>query len=347
MKKTIILFFTLLVGYFVNAQIVNIPDANFKNALISLGVDTNNNGEIEYTEAEAVDSLNVAGVGIEEITGIEAFINIEYLDCSNNEAYGLDVSNATKLISLNCNYCLSGNLNLSLCTLLKYYYCRSTFTDAINVSNCPQLEELDCSGSIIQNLNLSNNHRLRSLECEGNLLSSLNLSSNDSLEYLNCSNNYFDALIVPHNQGNHLQYLDCSYTWIQSLDLSQNYNLTYLNLQGLSDLDYVCVWTLPFPPAGVTVIEGAGVNFIICNVNIPNSPVSSNQNNKLYPNPTNGILSINDASVKKLEVLNLSGTLLLSKENSSELDLTNYPKGIYMVKIYTDKGISVEKVMVN
>ncbi len=35
-----------------NAQNVNIPDANFKNALISVGVDTNEDGEISYAECE-------------------------------------------------------------------------------------------------------------------------------------------------------------------------------------------------------------------------------------------------------------------------------------------------------
>lgn len=43
-----------------NAQIVNIPDINFKNALISLGVDINNDQEIQETEAEKIITVNVS-----------------------------------------------------------------------------------------------------------------------------------------------------------------------------------------------------------------------------------------------------------------------------------------------
>ena len=38
------------------SQNVNIPDANFLNALIEEGVDANADGQISYTEAEAGNS---------------------------------------------------------------------------------------------------------------------------------------------------------------------------------------------------------------------------------------------------------------------------------------------------
>lgn len=58
--KNIYTFLFLLSCTFLNAQIVNIPDANFKNALIDEGVDTNNDGEIQVSEAEVVLNLNVS-----------------------------------------------------------------------------------------------------------------------------------------------------------------------------------------------------------------------------------------------------------------------------------------------
>ena len=72
-------------------QIVNIPDANFKNALVNSAsaseipfgttheVDTNNNGEIEVSEASAVVYLDVNGKSITSLEGIAAFSNL-YLD---------------------------------------------------------------------------------------------------------------------------------------------------------------------------------------------------------------------------------------------------------------------------
>jgi hypothetical protein len=347
MKKTFTLLFIILVGYSIKAQIVNIPDTNFKNALISLGVDTNNNGEIEFTEAEAVDSLDISGKGIEDLTGIEAFINIEYLNCSLQELLYLNLGNAINLKTLDYHNTWISLLNLSSCNLLKKLNCSSTNTHILNISNCTHLEELNCSLNIIGNLDLSNALSLKILDCHYNGLVSLNLSSNDSLVYLNCSENFMETLNVPHNHGNQLEYLDCrGDMFLETLDLSYNYNLTYLDLRA-DELYEVCVWTLPFPPAGITFFGNGIADYIICNTNIPEAPISSNPKSKLYPNPTSGKLTINDAGVKKIEVLNLSGALLLTKENSSELNLTGYAKGIYLVKIYTDKGISVEKVIVN
>ena len=83
-------FFNLLLIFILayevsNAQIVNIPDPNFKTALIDEGVDTNNDGEIQVSEAEAVLSLNVSNRAISSLEGIQSFINLEDLFCSNNE----------------------------------------------------------------------------------------------------------------------------------------------------------------------------------------------------------------------------------------------------------------------
>lgn len=86
MKNFILLFFatTLLC----QGQIVNIPDPNFKNALVNglsvnfdgsymrvSNADTNNDGEIQVSEAEAVLGLFVDSEGIDSLIGLEAFIN--------------------------------------------------------------------------------------------------------------------------------------------------------------------------------------------------------------------------------------------------------------------------------
>ena len=57
MRKFYFLLLGLLIFSGVQAQIVNIPDANFKVKLISLGIDKNNNGEIEVDEAKNVKQL--------------------------------------------------------------------------------------------------------------------------------------------------------------------------------------------------------------------------------------------------------------------------------------------------
>jgi len=76
---------------------VQIADYHFLNKLIGLGIDTDGDGQISSAEAEALSVLDVSGTydtpgAIQDLTGIEAFINLDSLDCSWNQLTALDVS---------------------------------------------------------------------------------------------------------------------------------------------------------------------------------------------------------------------------------------------------------------
>ncbi len=97
--KHLLLTLILLTSFFASGQIVNIPDANFKNALLNYNppIDTNGDGEIQVSEAEVVSFLNVQNKNISDMTGIEAFINLISLTCTYNSITSLDVSQSTSL----------------------------------------------------------------------------------------------------------------------------------------------------------------------------------------------------------------------------------------------------------
>src|SRR5690554_5591982 len=120
--KHIVLVLSILMSGFSFGQIVNIPDANFKNALLNHFpvIDTNNDGEIQLNEAIAyTGTLNVESQNIADMTGIEAFVNITFLRCNNNQITQLDISNNTNLNTLYANvnqltsFDASNNLNLT------------------------------------------------------------------------------------------------------------------------------------------------------------------------------------------------------------------------------------------
>jgi len=120
--KHIVLVLSILMSGFSFGQIVNIPDANFKNALLNHFpvIDTNNDGEIQVSEAIAyTGTLNVESQNIADMTGIEAFVNITFLRCNNNQITQLDISNNTNLNTLYANvnqltsFDASNNLNLT------------------------------------------------------------------------------------------------------------------------------------------------------------------------------------------------------------------------------------------
>ena len=92
---------------------ITIPDDNFLKALIELGVDTNGDGVISPAEAAIITTLDVGGKNISDITGIEAFINLDTLWCSGNKLTSLDVSNNSALEKLRCSHNQLTSLDVS------------------------------------------------------------------------------------------------------------------------------------------------------------------------------------------------------------------------------------------
>ncbi|MCK5168882.1 MAG: T9SS type A sorting domain-containing protein, partial [Bacteroidales bacterium] len=76
---------------------------------------------------------------------------------------------------------------------------------------------------------------------------------------------------------------------------------------------------------------------------------------KLYPNPTSAKLNVEIDfeidDVYKIEILSISGQILFNKEIKShgitkeELDLSNYPKGVYFIRIYNSQFNFKEKIL--
>ena len=74
----------------------------------------------------------------------------------------------------------------------------------------------------------------------------------------------------------------------------------------------------------------------------------------IYPNPTNGIIKINLEGVAKLSrvstiiITDITGKIIINYQLSitnSKIDISNQPTGIYFIKILTDSGIIVKKIV--
>lgn len=162
----------LLFGFSLTAQIINIPDANFKNTLVNtncvdinnngvgdVDVDTDNDGEIQLSEALAVSSLVLSNRSIANVTGIENFINLQSLDIYNNPLGGeLNVTMLTQLRFLNCGSCQLTALNVGgMSSLATLYTMQNNFTTLdlstsgvrdFYVSGCALLEFLNIKNGI-------------------------------------------------------------------------------------------------------------------------------------------------------------------------------------------------------
>ena len=85
-------------------QNVYIPNANFKASLVGEpSINTNGDNEIQLSEATVFNGfIDCTSMNISDLTGIEAFTALTYLDCSNTQLTSLDVSQNAALYYLGC-----------------------------------------------------------------------------------------------------------------------------------------------------------------------------------------------------------------------------------------------------
>lgn len=77
-------------------------------------------------------------------------------------------------------------------------------------------------------------------------------------------------------------------------------------------------------------------------------PIQYLEDVNIYPNPTSGILFIEADNITNISITNIEGKIILSKSinaNNAELYLSNFSKGIYLMKIETNEGLRVEKIV--
>lgn len=67
----------------------------------------------------------------------------------------------------------------------------------------------------------------------------------------------------------------------------------------------------------------------------------------MYPNPVKNVLNINTQEpLQKIEVTDLLGRTVLSKGNvSKSIDVSSLIKGVYILKLTSEKGISTKKII--
>lgn len=213
---------------------VYIPDANFKAALVAnTAINTNSDSEIQFNEAAAfTGTIDVSGLGISDLTGIEAFTRLTELNCGSNALSVLNIDFNTALTSLRCDNNSLTNLDISNQTALSKLYCYANLLTSLDVSSNTGLTTLDCFQNNLTSLDVSSNTALTKLSCQDNSISSVDVSANTALTELDCGRNAIGSLDVSNNIL--LTYLGCGGNSLSTLDLSSNPNLVTLNAWGNS-----------------------------------------------------------------------------------------------------------------
>lgn len=205
------LYFLMLLVFtlFANGQVINFPDANFKAKLFQpnvardnfyqpITIDANNDGEIEMSEVADVVFLDVPNSNISDLTGINHFVNLRFLHCSNNSLVNLTISNTIILMELTAN-------NNELTTVnVNFGNSNMEYEPILDLSN-NNLSTFSVSNALFYEVNLSNN-QLTSLSVNNcsvyggfyvnnNNLASIQFSGGCSIGgYVNFRNNQFTLL---------------------------------------------------------------------------------------------------------------------------------------------------------
>jgi hypothetical protein len=323
-----------------NAQVINFTCQNLKNVLLSANpninkagtgwaqqnnlynstgfastayatVDTNNNGEIEVSEAQQITSLWIGSQGITSLDGLEYFVNLKHL-----------------------NIAQSPNLsafNLPTLSQLEVLFCFNTGITSLDLAPYPLLNDLYVMNNGMTSINLSANPLMRLLQCRDNQLSSLDLSNNPNMIYLYMKNNNISTLNIKNGAqqlftGNVYMLPDA---WannpltaicldsnelqnVQSHLTSNNYNLSSI----VFDTTATCMLNT----------SGFGISTI-----------------RVSPNPSSGIIEITmpEISSGTIKVFNMLGSLVQQFDYVNQdkflTDLSAFQKGFYLINITNQK----------
>ncbi|PCJ66483.1 MAG: hypothetical protein COA58_06815 [Bacteroidetes bacterium] len=70
-----------------------------------------------------------------------------------------------------------------------------------------------------------------------------------------------------------------------------------------------------------------------------------NINISIYPNPTSSVINISSPyPIESIELIDLSGKIVLHRTTDTQLEISNLPRGIYTLQIQTTEGVFRKKV---
>ena len=195
-----------------------IPDDNFEFFLEANGMGDGiaQNDSVYTFNIYYVDTLVIQNLSIADLTGIQDFEFLEYLDCSHNSLTSVDLSNNEVLASL---------------------YCNNNLLDSIDISQNLDITTLNCESNQLYDIDISQNSSLVILKINDNNIASIDISQNTDLSILNISNNQLDSIDLSYNNG--LEQVFISNNQLTDLDLTQNFTLHYLDCSSnqLNELD--------------------------------------------------------------------------------------------------------------
>ena len=229
----------------------NFPDDIFRE-YVSQKFDRNNDGKLSAEELKADKYkgfvINVSGMKVKDLSGIELFAELTELDCSNTLITELDVSKNRKLRTLICGRCGITGLDVTNNRLLETLECSNGYfgigeneyasaPGLIDLSKNKKLKRLVLQNAMLTQVDVSKNTELVYLDVSWNYLEGLDVTNNTALEELNCTWSFVDPegglrnVIQPDiSRNKKLKKFCCGQNGFEEIDVSGNPELTVLSV---------------------------------------------------------------------------------------------------------------------
>lgn len=157
-------------------------------------------GVLTQQERLSVTHLDLSGLNLTNLAGLELFPNLQSLDCSNNQLTSLDLSGNPALEHVNCAFNRLTTLDLSQNQKLISLNCEMNLLTSLNLTGCGKLTALYARNNLLPSLDLSGCGSLEYVELVDNRLTAIDLSNLSNLQFIHLTDNRLTSLDLSHNR---------------------------------------------------------------------------------------------------------------------------------------------------
>ncbi|AZI38696.1 T9SS type A sorting domain-containing protein [Epilithonimonas vandammei] len=294
---------------------------------------------------------------------------LEYLNCNSNLLENLNVQNNLSLNQLFLGSNKLTEIDISKNINLISFGFEGNYLSSIDLSKNINLTGIIFSGSLVTSFDISKNKKLETIFAwPGDSLTSLDVSQNPSLEILVCVSCKFKNLDLSKNLN--LKQLRVQFSNLEELNLTNNLKLEFftvfnnklkkLNIKNLKRPNYDNFWFSATDGPDLKCIDVDDVIYANenwsknkdsqtiystdCSATLATNETQKSQT-KIFPNPVKNLLNVQtEAKLQKVEIYSSNGQLIKTSF-LKETNVSTLPKGNYIVKITTDKGVQTEKII--
>lgn len=327
--KIIYLLIVLLICGFANAQIVDIPDYRFKLALVEHNppIDTNSNGEIEISEAEATDFISVPAKSITSLEGLQSFTNLKEIRFPFNAVVSVDFSENVLLEKIYGNNNLLVDMDLSLNPNLYFIEFSNNYLTNVDFSQNIELVEIWISNNNLTDIDVSNNQILKFLDISENDLTELDLSPNASISLL-------------YVWDNNLNYLDVRNGNNVSFNVMYAYDNPNLYCIQVDDVNLANSKICDEPNRHGWCKDATASYSEFCELGTEDFTLADFQ---LFPNPTGNLLNIQSKeNIESVKIYSTQG-ILVKEVSSKTIDVSQLTAGLYFIQLTANAKFLTKK----